>query len=139
MKIKSLDPRITRAGIPDSYPEGWQAPAELDQHETYEVFHIEKRGQHPVHCGSLHAPTPEIALLFAKEQYGRRYRTFGLWVVRTADISVLGLEEDADIFTTAAEKDYREAKGYRVGNKITKFKQERQQAASEAETKTEKQ
>ncbi len=130
MKIKSLDPRITRAGLPTNYVEGWQPPSEHDQMETYEVFHIEKRGEHPMHVGSLHAPNHEMALLFAKEQYGRRSRTIGLWVARTSDIAVIGMEEDSDIFASAVEKDYREAKGYRVGGKIKKYKAERKEAES---------
>lgn len=121
MTINSLDPRITRAEIPQENQTPLSPQEPLDQHETYEVFHLEKRGEQPVHVGSLHAPNPEIALLFAKEQYGRRSRTVSLWVVRTADIYTIGVE-DADVFATTPEKDYREAKGYRVGGKITAFK-----------------
>jgi ring-1,2-phenylacetyl-CoA epoxidase subunit PaaB len=121
MKISSLDPRITRAEIPIDNESTFKPLEPLDQLETYEVFHLEKRGEHPVHAGSLHAPNPEIALLFAKEQYGRRARTVSVWVVRTADIFTITVE-DADIFETTPEKDYREARGYRVGGKITAFK-----------------
>ncbi len=121
MTIQSLDPRIQRAEIPQDEESPMNPLPPLDQHETYEVFHMDKRGEQPVRVGSLHAPNPEIALLFAKEQYGRRSRTVSLWVVRTADIYMIGVE-DADIFATTPEKEYREAKGYRVGGKITAFK-----------------
>jgi ring-1,2-phenylacetyl-CoA epoxidase subunit PaaB len=121
MTIKSLDPRVTRAEIPENDEKNWAPLGELDQHETYEVFHQEIRGGQPVHVGSLHAPNPEMALLFAKEQYARRAKCVSIWVVRTADIYTIGVD-DADIFETTPEKDYREAKGYRVGGKITAFK-----------------
>jgi ring-1,2-phenylacetyl-CoA epoxidase subunit PaaB len=121
MTIKSLDPRIARAEIPENSEAAWKPLESLDQHETYEVFHQEARGEHPVHVGSLHAPNPEMALLFAKEQYARRAKCVALWVVRTAGIIAIGVE-DADVFETTPEKDYREAKGYRVGGKLTAFK-----------------
>jgi ring-1,2-phenylacetyl-CoA epoxidase subunit PaaB len=120
MTIKSLDPRVSRAEIPQENTPFEPLPA-LDQHETYEVFHLESRGEQPVHVGSLHAPNPELALLYAKEQYARRAKCVALWVVRTADIYTIGVE-DADIFETTPSKDYREARGYRVGGKITAFK-----------------
>jgi ring-1,2-phenylacetyl-CoA epoxidase subunit PaaB len=127
MTIKSLDPRITRAEIPVENSEPLNPAPPLDQLETYEVFHQEKRGEQPIHVGSLHAPNPEIALVVAKETYARRARCVSLWVVRTADVFVISTE-DADIFETTPEKDYREARGYRVGGKLTAYK--RQQAAN---------
>lgn len=124
MIFKSLDPRVTRMDMPgDDQP--FEPLAPMDQHETYEVFHQEKRGEQPIHVGSLHAPNPEIALVLAKEQYGRRSRTVSLWVVPTSSILAISVE-DADVFETTPEKDYREAKGYRVGTKLKAFKKERE-------------
>lgn len=120
MRLKSLDPRISRSELPEETD--WSTLAPLDQHETWEVFHIEKRGEHPVHVGSLHAPNADLALVYAKEQYARRSKSFGLWVVRTADVVTLGTDDDADIFATTPEKTYREASGYRVGTRLTAFK-----------------
>lgn len=120
MRLKSLDPRISRSELPEA--EDWNTLAPLDQHETWEVFHIEKRGEHPMHVGSLHAPNEDLALVYAKEQYGRRSKSFGIWVVRTRDVFTIGADEDADIFETTPEKVYREASGYRVGTRLTAFK-----------------
>lgn len=122
MTIKSLDPRVTRMEIPEGDLDF--TPLEpLDQHPTFEVFHQAKRGEQPVHVGSLHAPDSDIALVLAKEQYGRRSRTVSLWVVPTSAITTITVE-DSDIFETVPEKDYREAKGYRVGIKIKAWKRE---------------
>lgn len=129
MIFQSLDPRIARMEIPTEQ-EPFEGLAPLDQHETFEVFHQEKRGEQPVHVGSLHAPNPEIALVLAKEQYARRSRTVSLWVVPTSSILAISVE-DADVFETTPEKDYREAKGYRVGGKLKAFKQEREAAKNE--------
>lgn len=121
MTITSLDPRITRAALPVENETPFAQPEALDQLETYEVFHQQARGGQPAHVGSLHAPNPEMALLFAKEQYARRYRCVSLWVIRTADIFTIGVE-DEDIFETTTEKKYRDASGYRVAGKIRDFK-----------------
>jgi ring-1,2-phenylacetyl-CoA epoxidase subunit PaaB len=123
MRTKSLDPRIARTELLPQ--EEWTEAAPLDQHETWEVFHQPRRGAQPVHAGSLHAPTVELALAFAKEQYARRAHCSGIWVVRTADVFTIGTEEDSDIFQTTPEKTYREAGGYRVGARLTAFKRNR--------------
>ena len=124
MIFKSLDPRVTRMNMPGD-GEPFEPLAPRDQHETYEVFHQEKRGEQSIHVGSLHAPSLEIALVLAKEQYGRRSRTVSLWVVPTSNIMAISVE-DADVFETTPEKDYREAKGYRVGTKLKAFKKARE-------------
>lgn len=119
--IKSLDPRVTRAKIEEDAP--GQAVEHLEYFETYEVFHQAKRGGHHTHVGSVHAPNPEMAFVFAKEQYGRRSKSVNLWIVRTADIFSLTYE-DSDMFETVPEKKYREAGFYKVRSKIEQFKKE---------------
>ncbi|MFN5663605.1 MAG: phenylacetic acid degradation protein [Bacteroidota bacterium] len=119
--IKSLDPRVTREQIELN---NQIAPLqELDQWETYEVFHQKKRGDQHMHVGIVHAPNPEMALLFGKEQYGRRGITANIWVVKTANVFASEYE-DQDIFETVPEKQYREAGGYKVMEKINKYKKE---------------
>ncbi len=119
--IKSLDPRVTRDQIELN---NQIAPLqELDQWETYEVFHQKKRGDQHMHVGIVHAPNPEMALLFGKEQYGRRGITANIWVVKTANVFASEYE-DQDIFETVPEKQYREAGGYKVMEKINKYKKE---------------
>jgi ring-1,2-phenylacetyl-CoA epoxidase subunit PaaB len=120
--IKSLDPRVTRDQIELN---NQIAPLqELDQWETYEVFHQKKRGDQHMHVGIVHAPNPEMALLFGKEQYGRRGITANIWVVKTANVFASEYE-DQDIFETVPEKQYREAGGYKVMEKINKYKKEK--------------
>jgi ring-1,2-phenylacetyl-CoA epoxidase subunit PaaB len=87
------------------------------QWPLWEVFHQKARGEHHVHVGSLHAPDPEMALLLAKEQFGRRMACVNLWVVRAADIHASDYA-DADMFLHATDKSYREAFGYKVGGKL---------------------
>jgi|GEM_PF-794475 ring-1,2-phenylacetyl-CoA epoxidase subunit PaaB len=111
--MKFLDPRVNRLNLPSEYNEGFELAQELDQWETYEVFHQKNRGEQHVHVGCVHAPSAELALLFAKEQYARRAKCSNLWVVKTADITPSSYE-DEDIFVPAVDKTYREAYGYKV-------------------------
>lgn len=117
---KSLDPRIERAQL--DFDEQIKPLEEMDQFQTYEVFHQTKRGQQHVHAGIVHAPTPEMALVYAKEQYGRRGKTSNLWVVPSKE--VLATEYyDEDIFETTPEKTYRDASVYKVMDKIKAYKE----------------
>ncbi len=120
MKIKSLDPRVTRANIDEDTQEGILNP--LDHFETYEVFEQRKRGTHHIHVGSVHAPSAEMAVVFAKEQYTRRGQCVNLWVVKTSDVFVTEYE-DSDIFETTANKKYREPDAYKVIDRINAFKE----------------
>lgn len=117
--IVSLDPRITRAKINEDAID----PLEhLDQFQTYEVFHQSRRGTQHVHVGIVHAPNPDMALLYAKEQYARRGQTSNLWVVPSAAVYATAYFDD-DIFSTVPEKIHRDPATYKVMDKIKEFKE----------------
>ena len=119
--MHSYDPRISRLQLPES--EEREVIHKEEEWETYEVFHQKKRGEQHLHVGIVHAPNPEIALLFAKEQFGRRRVTANIWVVRSRDV-IASEYEDQDIWETVPEKTYREASDYYVMDRIRKFQQE---------------
>jgi len=120
MKIISLDPRINRISeLPGEEEiviieprEGWV---------TYEVFHQKKKGTQHVHVGIVHAPSPEMAIVFAKESFARRGATSNLWVVKSEDIAALDYS-DSDIFDTTPEKGYRDPGFYKTRSKIDLLK-----------------
>jgi ring-1,2-phenylacetyl-CoA epoxidase subunit PaaB len=62
-----------------------------------------------------------MALQFAKEQYGRRGVSVNIWVVKTSNVIATDYD-DQDIFETVPEKVYREAGGYKVMEKINRYK-----------------
>ncbi|MCX6351333.1 MAG: phenylacetic acid degradation b, partial [Bacteroidetes bacterium] len=72
MKVVSLDPRVSRMEIPEA---GTVNLEPQDSWHTYEVFHQKKRGMQHSHVGILHAANPEMAIILAKEQFGRRGET----------------------------------------------------------------
>ncbi|MDX2003082.1 MAG: hypothetical protein SFW35_11655 [Chitinophagales bacterium] len=116
-KTDSLDPRIQRLEL----PQGEVALPNDEYWGTFEVFHQEKTGKRYTHVGSVHAPDAEIALLFAKEQFGRRGTTINLWVVKTSDIYSFQAA-DEDMFATTPEKQHREAGIYnKVRSKIDAY------------------
>ncbi|MCO6495341.1 MAG: 1,2-phenylacetyl-CoA epoxidase subunit B [Bacteroidetes bacterium] len=123
MKIQSLDPRITRSEIELEKP--FDEAKELDQWQTYEVFHQTKRGQQHQHVGCVHAPNAEMALLFAKEVYGRRGLCVNLWVAKSSNIFATDYE-DADIFECEEVKTYRDPGYYKVMDRIKAFKEKQQ-------------
>jgi ring-1,2-phenylacetyl-CoA epoxidase subunit PaaB len=120
MKINSIDPRVNRSEIdPDKK---FDEAKELDQWQTFEVFQQIKRGMHHQHVGCVHAPSPEIAFLFAKEQYARRGQCVNMWVVKSSDVYATEYE-DADIFDSAPEKFHRDPGTYKVMDRIQAFKE----------------
>lgn len=119
MKKISLDPRINRIDF-EKY-ETFENQTENDQFITYEVFHQKKKGKQHAHVGIVHAPNQEMAMVFAKEQYGRRGQSSGLWVVKSSEIFSTA-EEDADIFEEVPNKLHREPAPYMVKEKIKAFK-----------------
>ena len=116
--IKSLDPRIDRAQLNHDPIEPLKV---MDQFQTFEVFHQTKRGQQHVHVGIVHAPNPDMALLYAKEQYARRGETANIWVVPSTAISATEYF-DQDIFETTPEKFHRDPASYKVMDRIKAYK-----------------
>ncbi len=117
----SYDPRVNRVELPDA-GQLHQENA-LDQWQNYEVFQQMKRGEQHHHVGAVHAPNPEMALLFAKEQFGRREQCANLWVVKSAEVYATEYD-DADMFQHAFDKSYREGDGYKVRDTIESFKRD---------------
>jgi ring-1,2-phenylacetyl-CoA epoxidase subunit PaaB len=99
------------------------AEGEMMHWQNYEVFVQQSRGDQHVHQGAVHAPNAEMALLFAKEQFGRREQCANIWVVKTTDVTATSYD-DADMFKHAFDKSYREGDGYKVRVTIDSFKAE---------------
>jgi ring-1,2-phenylacetyl-CoA epoxidase subunit PaaB len=77
------------------------------QFETYEVFHQRKKGDPHVHVGAVHAPDPQVALQYARDQFARRLPCVSLWVVRSADITAT-----ERFFNITLDKSYRDPKDF---------------------------
>jgi len=96
MAFESLDPRIKRWNLSLQRNEEYQS-ADLDQLPTYEVFLQMRDGKAYEHAGIVHAATADMAFVFAKEQFSRRYTCTGMWVVLSERVWVtdcMELEEN---------------------------------------------
>lgn len=121
--MNSLDPRVSRLHL----NENDSNPVHTNTHLiTWEVFHQEKRGKQHTHVGVVHAATPEMALVMAKEAFGRRGKTTSIWVTKTSDVFAFR-NEDEDIFETTPEKTFRDPADYKVRDRIEKFQKQQLQ------------
>lgn len=76
----------------------------------WEVFRQKQPGEYHTHCGNVHAPDREMALLFAQIQHGRRMTTNSLWVVPKHEIAEVDTDDAA--FGGTTDKGYRWATTY---------------------------
>jgi ring-1,2-phenylacetyl-CoA epoxidase subunit PaaB len=114
----SLDPRVNRIDLNKVGAEEQHTNSHLI---TWEVFHQDKRGKQVVHVGIVHASTPEMALIVAKEQYSRRGATTNIWVAKTSDVYSFNTE-DEDIFETTPDKTFRNPEFYKVRDRIEAYR-----------------
>lgn len=92
---------------------------------VYEVFRREKPGAPMMHAGSVGAPSPDLALIYAREIFGRRGESDALWI---APRSAFQLLDDQDILRPVLDRSHRTVEGYRMRDK-------REQLLSQLETK----
>lgn len=88
--------------------------ASRDQ-SIYEVFRREKPGAPMVHAGSIAAASADLALIYAKEVYGRRGESSVLWVAPRAAFQVF---DDGEMLHPALGRAYRLVEGYRMREKL---------------------
>lgn len=110
MNLTSLDPRINRLHIPENW-EGNLAKNQLDQLQTFEVFHQKKENAPYQYVGPIHAPDAEVAFLYAKEQYSRRAQCTGIWLAPTLAIQVTLYVGDSESVYQFLKDDAGEARG----------------------------
>ena len=93
------------------------------ERDSFEIFHLAKRGKQHKHEGSVMAKDYEDALAQAKEDFQSDKPVFNIWVVKSEHI-LASDEEDRDIWDTLKEKKYRDAIDYKAGDKIKAFKEQ---------------
>src|ERR1041385_5090906 len=83
--------------------------------QVFEVFRREQEGAPIVHAGSFSAVSPDLALIYAKEVYGRRGESSVLWVAPREAFQVL---DDGEILHPVLGRAYRLVEGYRMREKL---------------------
>ena len=79
---------------------------------VYEVFVRSARGLDHKHVGSLHAESPEHALMYARDCYIRRSEGVSIWVVESKNITASQAEDTENFVDPMDDKPYRHATHY---------------------------
>ncbi len=95
------------------------AAQEDDGEESYEIFHLARRGKQHVHAGTVSAGGPNQAMVRAREQFGGK-PVLNIWALRTRDIRFTA-EEERDLWLTLPEKKFRDAADYKGGDRLKSF------------------
>ncbi len=92
------------------------AAQEDDGEESYEIFHLARRGKQHVHAGTVSAGSPYQAMVRARERFGGK-PVLNVWALRTRDIRFT-TEEERDLWLTLPEKKFRDAADYKGGDRL---------------------
>ncbi|MDZ4716299.1 MAG: phenylacetic acid degradation b [Cytophagales bacterium] len=87
--------------------------------ETYEIYHLNKRGKQHIHAGTVSAGNPEEAMWKAHQTVQSK-PVFNIWAVRRAALRRTD-SSDVDLWHTLPEKKFRDASDYRGGDKLKDF------------------
>lgn len=88
--------------------------------ETYEIYHLQKRGKQHVHAGCVIASNPQEAMKVAREELKTEKVIYNIWAIRSSAIRFTTLEE-VDLWLTLPEKKFRDAAEYKGGEKLKVF------------------
>ncbi len=81
-------------------------------YDAFEVFVQYSPLEFHVHVGSVVAPSPELALQVARENFLRRDKAVNIWVVRQNDVAASSYE-DYDFYNNLEmNRDYRNMAAY---------------------------
>ena len=89
-----------------------------EQLAVYEVFIRSSRGLDHKHVGSLHAESPEHALMYARDCYIRRSEGVSIWVVESTNITASSPDDSGELFEPANDKVYRHPTFYELPDEL---------------------
>ena len=89
-----------------------------EQLAIYEVFIRSNRGLDHKHVGSLHAESPEHALMYARDCYIRRSEGVSIWVVESTIITASEESDFENFVDPMDDKPYRQATHYVLPDSI---------------------
>lgn len=88
--------------------------------ESFEIYHLLKRGKQHLHAGTVSASSHNEALWVAKQKLKTEKQVFNVWAIRSKDIRFTS-PEDLDLWLTLPEKKFRDAAAYKGGDKLKSF------------------
>jgi len=84
--------------------------------ESYEIYHLAKRGKQHVHAGTVHASGHHDAMATARKEFKGKL-VLNVWSLRTGDIRFTTPDEK-DLWQTLPEKKFRDASEYKGGDRL---------------------
>lgn len=93
------------------------------EYNIYEVFIQRTQADHHVHVGSLVAPSPDVAIQTARENFLRREKAVNIWVVPRDQVTATPYEPD--FFTREMDRKYREVAGYTENGRLWRMFKEK--------------
>ncbi|GGE25920.1 hypothetical protein GCM10011571_30070 [Marinithermofilum abyssi] len=90
----------------------------------YEVFVQKSHGDFHIHVGSVAAPSPDLALQTARENFLRRDRAVNLWIVPRKHVYATPYD-DPDFFARETDRKYREVGGYTENGRLWRMFKEK--------------
>ena len=94
--------------------------ATTGKEESFEIFHLYKRGKQHQHYASVNAVDPVDAIIRTNTINPSKLPVLNIWVIRTSDIRFTK-EEERDLWNTLPEKKFRDASAYKAGDKLKEF------------------
>ncbi|SFX57881.1 ring-1,2-phenylacetyl-CoA epoxidase subunit PaaB [Thermoactinomyces sp. DSM 45891] len=89
----------------------------------YEVFVQRDHLDPMMHVGSLLAPTDELALQLARENFTRREQIIQIWVVQRTHVHS---SAEADFHAREMDRSYREVSGYTENGRLWRMFKEKE-------------
>jgi len=88
--------------------------------ESFEIYHLIKRGKQHVHVGSVEANSPKHAMSMAKEKFNTGKVVYNIWAINTDTIRFTN-EDEKELWITLPEKKFRDASDYKGGDKLKDY------------------
>ncbi|MBD1373041.1 phenylacetic acid degradation protein [Hazenella sp. IB182357] len=94
-----------------------------NQNDVYEVFVQKSHAEQHQHVGSLIAPSPDMAVQMARENFLRRDHAVNLWVVPQSQVT--SSTYGGRFFAREMDRGYREVKGYTENGRLWRMFREK--------------
>ncbi|MFC4075888.1 phenylacetic acid degradation protein [Salinithrix halophila] len=95
-----------------------------EEYDVFEVFVQKTQADYHVHVGSVVAPSPDVALQTARENFLRRDQGVNIWVVPRGHVYATPYD-DPDWFAREMDRKYREPSGYPENGRLWRMYRER--------------
>lgn len=89
--------------------------------QSFEIYHLLKRGKQHIHAATVQATSPQDAMARLKENFTGK-SVHNIWAIRTSDIRFTSADEK-DLWQTLPEKKFRDASDYKGGDKLKEYLQ----------------